>query len=193
MTNRAKKQHRKRWVRTKELGISLTLFMLVGLLYATTTSLPGFPRYQRLLKLERINRLLDVLETKTLDMRFQWRGEIEPRDDIVIVAVDEKADDTAENITPSGPDKVLSDDDVDQFTKPQDKKDEKTEEADADAGEKQDEESDPDTENAAKAKSAKNSILSVFKRKKKEPEKPQEENTDASAQSGNEIPPEEKA
>lgn len=93
MANTAKKQHRKRWIRTKEFGISLTLFVLVGSLYATTTNLPWFPRYGRMLKLGGLNRLLDVLETKTLDMRFQWRGEIEPRDDIVIVAVDEKADD----------------------------------------------------------------------------------------------------
>ena len=88
-------------------------------------------------------------------------------------------------------DKILSNADVDQLTKPQDKKDEQTMENNADAGNKLNKETDSETEDAAKTKSAKSSILNVFKRKKKEPEKPQED-TEASAPSGDETPPEEK-
>jgi len=105
--------------------------------------------------------------------------------------INPQADEPVENVTPSGPDKVLSEADVDQLAKPQDKKEEQAEEANADAGEKQEKETNAGAENTTKAKSAKSSILNVFKRKKKEPEKAPED-TDASAQSGNETPPEEK-
>jgi adenylate cyclase len=37
--------------------------------------------------------ILEVIEAKALDLRFHLRGEIEPRDDIAIVAVDEKTED----------------------------------------------------------------------------------------------------
>jgi adenylate cyclase len=66
--------------------------VIVGFLYAIAT-VPEFSGYAHLLKLKELNQLLDVLESKTLDMRFRWRGEVPPRDDIVIVEVDEKADD----------------------------------------------------------------------------------------------------
>lgn len=92
MAKTAKQRDRKRWIRTTEFGMSIGLFVIVGFLYATTL-VPGFSGYAHLLKLKGLNQLLDVLESKTLDMRFHWRGEMTPRDDIVIVAVDEKADD----------------------------------------------------------------------------------------------------
>jgi len=37
--------------------------------------------------------ILDIIEAKTLDLRFRLRGAIDPRDDIVIIAVDEKTED----------------------------------------------------------------------------------------------------
>lgn len=37
--------------------------------------------------------ILDIIEAKTLDLRFRLRGEVEPRETIVIVAVDEKTED----------------------------------------------------------------------------------------------------
>ncbi len=103
--------------------------------------------------------------------------------------INTQADDPAENVKPSGPDKVLSDTDADQLIKPQDKKQEQPEETNADAGGKQEKEANAEAENATKPKSAKSSILNVFKRKKKETEKTQE-NADVSAQPGNETPPE---
>ena len=103
--------------------------------------------------------------------------------------INTQADDPAENVKPSGPDKVLSDTDADQLIKPQDKKEEQPEEANADTGGKQEKEANAEAENATKPKSAKSSILNVFKRKKKETEKTQE-NADVSAQPGNETPPE---
>ena len=99
-----------------------------------------------------------------------------------------QADDPAENVTTSGPDKVLSDVDVNQLIKPQDKE-EQSEEAYANADDKQENQANTEAENNTKAKSAKSSILNVFKRKKKEPEKTQED-ADASAQSENETPAE---
>ncbi len=37
--------------------------------------------------------ILEIMEVKSLDLRFHLRGEIEPRCDIVIIAVDEKTED----------------------------------------------------------------------------------------------------
>jgi hypothetical protein len=92
--------------------------------------------------------------------------------------IDAQANEPAENVTPSGPDKVLSDADMGLLVKPQEKEDVKSEEANDDTVEKQEKETDSETENTTKAKSAKSSILNVFKRKKKEPEKPQEDSAE---------------
>lgn len=81
----------RRWLWSPEIGISLALCLMVGFVYLL--SRPEFAVYGHRLPLSGITELLDLLETKTLDMRFLWRGPIAPRDDIVIVAVDEKADD----------------------------------------------------------------------------------------------------
>ncbi|MCP4263038.1 MAG: 30S ribosomal protein S1 [Planctomycetes bacterium] len=83
-----------------------------------------------------------------------------------------EAGDAGKQAAPAGPDTILSDADVDQLAKPQEKKDEKPEEADAEpsnADKKEDENPDAEAADASKAKSAKGSILSVFKRKKKAP------------------------
>jgi adenylate cyclase len=71
--------------------ISLLLCLILLVLYAV--SRPEWPAYERALGLRGLNDILEILENKTLDMRFKWRGEVSPSDNIVIVAVDEKADD----------------------------------------------------------------------------------------------------
>ena len=91
MDNAVKQQKRTWWFQSPEIRISLVLCILIGGLYFT--SRPEFVAYGKMLHLDGLNNLLNILETKTLDMRFMWRGEVAPRADIVIVAVDEKADD----------------------------------------------------------------------------------------------------
>ncbi|MHC4105065.1 MAG: 30S ribosomal protein S1 [Planctomycetota bacterium] len=108
-----------------------------------------------------------------------------------------EADDTDKQTAPVSSETILSDADVDQLAKPQEKKDDQSEEADgkqSEADKKEDE-----TPDASKAKSTKDSILSVFKRKKKVPsdskteenEQPQED-TEASAEAGSDSTSEEK-
>jgi len=109
--------------------------------------------------------------------------------------IDAKADDAGSQITPAGPDSVLSDADVDRLVKPQEKKDDQPEVVDTEPGDAGKREADA-ADDVSEAKEPKSSILSVFKRKRKvktkeETEQPQE-NTDASAQAGNDSSPEEK-
>ncbi len=109
--------------------------------------------------------------------------------------IDAKADDAGSQRAPAGPDSVLSDADVDELVKPQEKKDEQPEVVDTEPGDAGKREADV-TDDVSEAKEQKSSILSVFKRKRKvktkeETEQPQE-NTDASAQAGNDNSPQEK-
>jgi predicted RNA-binding protein with RPS1 domain len=134
--------------------------------------------------------------------------------------IDVKADDAGSKITaPADPDSVLSNTDVDRLVRPQEEKDDQpevvdTESADAnkevvdtepadankevvdtEPGEEDKKKAD-EAEDASEAKESKSSILDVFKRKRKvktkeETEQPQE-NTDASAQAGDDSSPEEK-
>ena len=117
--------------------------------------------------------------------------------------INAKADDTDKNAAPTAPDTVLSGTEMDQLVQPKDKKDAQSEEADAEpsvADKKEGESAGNEDDNASKEKGAKNSILSVFKRKKKAPsdsevkteEPEQSEETEVSAQAVSDSSPEEK-
>ncbi len=120
---------------------------------------------------------------------------------VQVKEADVKADDAGSQAAPAGPDSVLSDADVDKLIKPQEKKDEQPEVVDevvdtepGDADKKEAEATEDVSE--AKEPEPKSSILNVFKRKRKvktkeETEQPQE-NTDASAQAGDDSSPQEK-
>jgi predicted RNA-binding protein with RPS1 domain len=112
---------------------------------------------------------------------------------------DAKADDSGSEIAaPAGPDSVLPDADVSQLIKPQEEKADQPEVVDtepADTDKKEADETD-EAEEVSEVKEPKSSILNVFKRKRKakakeETEQPPE-NTDASAQAGDDSSPEEK-
>ena len=109
--------------------------------------------------------------------------------------IDAKADDAGSQIAPADPDSVLSNADIDRLVRPQEKKDDQPEVVDTEPGDADKKKADaPD--DVSEPKEPKSSILSVFKRKRKvkakeETEQPQE-NTDASAQTGDDSSPQEK-
>ena len=116
--------------------------------------------------------------------------------------IDAKADDTGSEIAaPAGPDSVLSDADVSQLIKPQEEKADQpevvdTKPADTDT-EKKEADAVDEAEDVPEAKEPKSSILDVFKRKRKvkakeETDEQPKEDTDASAQAGDDSSPEEK-
>jgi predicted RNA-binding protein with RPS1 domain len=112
--------------------------------------------------------------------------------------IDAKADDAGSKIdAPAGPDSVLSNADVDRLVRPQEKKDDQPEVVDTEPGNADADKKKADTtEEVPEAKEPKSSILNVFKRKRKvkakeETEQPPE-NTDASAQAGDDSSPDEK-
>ena len=112
---------------------------------------------------------------------------------------DAKADDTGSEIAaPAGPDSVLPDADVSQLIKPQEEKADQPEVVDTKPADTDTEKKEADAvdaaDDASEAKEPKSSILNVFKRKRKvkakeETEQPPE-NTDASAQAGDDSPEE---
>jgi small subunit ribosomal protein S1 len=109
--------------------------------------------------------------------------------------IDAKADDAGSKIAPAGTDSVLSDADVDQLVRPQEKKDDQPEVVDTEPGDADKKEADA-ADDVSEAKEPKSSILSVFKRKRKvktkEETEQHQEDTDASAQAGDDSSPEEK-
>ena len=70
----------------KTIGFWLTIGLSLAILSFYYLSRPEIYR------LPRIN-ILEIIEAKALDVRFHLRGPVKPRDDIVIVAVDEKTED----------------------------------------------------------------------------------------------------
>ena len=110
---------------------------------------------------------------------------------------DAKADEAGSEIAaPAGPDSVLSDADVSQLIKPQEEKADQPEVVDTKPADTEKKEADAvdEADDVSEAKEPKSSILDVFKRKRKvkakeETEQPPED-TDASAQAGDESPEE---
>ena len=90
MATRKKQRGTQRWFRAAGFWMSILLSVIVLLLYLI--SRPEFAYFETKLNLRGLNDILEIIETKTLDMRFRWRGERRPGDDIVIIAVDEKAE-----------------------------------------------------------------------------------------------------
>ncbi len=80
----------RRWFRSTGFWISIVLSLAVLVIYGL--SRPEFAHFEKMFKLRGLNDILELIETKTLDMRFRWRGKRQPSDDIVIIAVDEKTE-----------------------------------------------------------------------------------------------------
>lgn len=92
--------------------------------------------------------------------------------------IDAEADDAGKQTAPASQDTILSDVDMDKLIRPQDKEDEQSDQAKDHvnvADKKESEPAEEEDDNAFKAKGAKNSILSVFKRKKKAPSQSNEQ------------------
>ncbi|HUU18021.1 MAG TPA: 30S ribosomal protein S1 [Sedimentisphaerales bacterium] len=124
-------------------------------------------------------------------------------------AAEEQAAESEKRRTPAGPERVLSDADVDRLAKPKDKTDQgiDTDAEPSEAEKKEVEETKAEAGDAGEAKVESKSILSVFKRKKdvrsKEPESPApqepeqdqldpQESADAQSQDGDDSSPKEK-
>ena len=83
------KGRKRKWIdlslfKTPGFWISLILSLLVVLLYLLSR-----PE----INLIRTPAILELIEAKTLDLRFHLRGEIEPKDHVVIIAIDEETED----------------------------------------------------------------------------------------------------
>lgn len=81
MPKKEKKQKSRRGFKAKGFWISAALSFIVLVIYVFSQPEIGL--------ISPIG-ILDIIEAKTVDMRFRWRGERKPGNDIVIVAVDEK-------------------------------------------------------------------------------------------------------
>jgi len=90
MAKKEKSRISRYWFRAAGFWISIILSFVVLFMYAI--SRPEFVQYEKMLKLRGLNDILEIIETKTLDIRFRWRGERDPGDDIVIIGVDEKTE-----------------------------------------------------------------------------------------------------
>jgi adenylate cyclase len=90
MAPKKKRQVSRRWFRAAGFWISIILSFVVVVLYVF--SRPAFDPKEKI-KLFGLKDILEVIEAKYLNMRFFLRGERQPGDDIVIIAVDEKTDD----------------------------------------------------------------------------------------------------
>jgi CHASE2 domain-containing sensor protein len=81
MSNQKDKRLPRRMFRINSFWISLVLSLAVLITYVLSRPEIGyFP----------LPEVLEVIEAKTLDLRFHLRGEKKPGNEIVIVAVDEK-------------------------------------------------------------------------------------------------------
>ncbi len=76
---RRRSQKVKRISFAMSVGLSVLMVLLYGLSRPEISVLP-------------VPEILDIIEAKTLDMRFRWRGVRQPGDRVVIVGVDEKAE-----------------------------------------------------------------------------------------------------
>jgi len=84
MARQAKTRLPWRWFKLNSIWISILLSLAVLTSYVLSR-----PENRLLPSID----ILELLEAKTLDLRFLLRGERKPRDDIVIIAVDEKTED----------------------------------------------------------------------------------------------------
>ena len=75
---------KRRFFKARSFWISIFLSLFVSVIYILS---------QPEINLIKSTGLLDLIEAKTLDIRFRLRGNRQPKDDIVIIAVDEKTDD----------------------------------------------------------------------------------------------------
>ncbi len=83
MIKRPERQKSSRFVRRVSFGISVVLSIVVMLFYGLSRPEIGImPK----------PGLLEIIEAKTLDMRFRWRGVQQPGARVVIIGVDEKAE-----------------------------------------------------------------------------------------------------
>lgn len=83
----------RRWGKIPAFLLSLTLTLVLIIIYITSRPIFFLDAADiRLLDLGYVHTMLDLLEAKTLDMRFQWRGKRDPGNTIVIIGVDEKTE-----------------------------------------------------------------------------------------------------
>jgi class 3 adenylate cyclase/CHASE2 domain-containing sensor protein len=90
MAQKEKGQLSRRWFRSAGFWISIILSIVVLVLYVFWR--PVFDPQEKI-RLFGLKDILEVIEAKYLDVRFFLRGEKQPGDDIVIIAVDEKTED----------------------------------------------------------------------------------------------------
>jgi adenylate cyclase len=83
MIKHPEKQKSSRFVRRVSFGISVVLSIVIMLFYGL--SRPEF-------KILPMPGILEIIEAKTLDMRFLWRGTQQPGEHVVIIGVDDKAE-----------------------------------------------------------------------------------------------------
>lgn len=91
MKGQKKRQWMKKLVRVVSFRISMVLSLLLLVFYAFLQ--PELRLFPSLPVVDQIAALFEIIEAKTLDIRFWLRGPRSPGDDIVIVAVDEKTED----------------------------------------------------------------------------------------------------